>query len=282
MRATGSPTPGLDVGGAKWRREVPPPRRLTAREQSLPWAVLSFPSRCRRVNYSAPAAGTLALAVACSRAVNAGSCPTSHRHVTVARTAKKPHDAGDAGMPVNATGVPAPSVRKPTVRQADKGRPHPVLRRNPPILNARLETLRKIMASNSQWAQCSPPSRRIVRNETGSDPWGPTLRQIPHPWAIEGVKRASPLRRAGPSTLRPIRYRRFSQTWGCYPSMGAGVMAAQQPQPVAESFTLAQHRNRQARCAGGNFPTLCDAGDTGDYHRLPHPRPDRIDCMHAA
>ena len=40
-------------------------------------------------------------------------------------------------------------------------------------------------------------------------------------------------------------------------------MAAQQPQPVAESFTLAQHRNRQARCAGGNFPTLCDAGDTG-------------------
>src|SRR5271157_1353520 len=44
--------------------------------------------------------------VACSRAVNAGSCPTSHRHVTVARTAKKPHDAGDAGMPVNATEPP--------------------------------------------------------------------------------------------------------------------------------------------------------------------------------
>jgi hypothetical protein len=49
--------------------------------------------------------------------------------------------------------------------------------------------------------------------------------------------------------------------------MGAGVMAAQQPQSVAESFTLAQHRNRQARCAEGNFPTLCDAGDTGDYLR---------------
>ena len=52
--------PGLDGVGAKWRREVPPPRRLTAREQYLPWAVLSFPSRCRRVNHSAPAVGTLA------------------------------------------------------------------------------------------------------------------------------------------------------------------------------------------------------------------------------
>ena len=43
------------------------------------------------------------------------------------------------------------------------------------------------------------------------------MRQIPRHWVIEGVKRASPLRRVGPSTLRPIRYRRFSQTWGCYP-----------------------------------------------------------------
>jgi hypothetical protein len=34
------------------------------------------------------------------------------------------------------------------------------------------EILRKIMAPMSQWAPCSPPSRRIVRNETGSDPRG--------------------------------------------------------------------------------------------------------------
>src|SRR5271157_1364425 len=27
--------------------------------------------------------------------------------------------------------------------------------------------------------------------------------------------------------------------------------------------------NRQARCAGGSFPTLCDAGDKGHYLRLP-------------
>ncbi len=44
------------------------------------------------------------------------------------------------------------------------------------------------------------------------------MRQIPRSGAIEGVKRASALRWPGPSTLRPIRYRRFSQTWGCYPT----------------------------------------------------------------
>ncbi len=37
-----------------------------------------------------------------------------------------------------------------------------------------------------------------------------------------GVKRASSLRRTGPSALRPVRYRRFSQTWGCYPITLAG------------------------------------------------------------
>jgi hypothetical protein len=36
----------------------------------------------------------------------------------------------------------------------------------------RLETLRKIMAYNSRCAQCSPTSRRILRNETGSYPGG--------------------------------------------------------------------------------------------------------------
>jgi len=33
------------------------------------------------------------------------------------------------------------------------------------------EILRKIMAHMSQWAPCSPPSRRILRHESGSDPW---------------------------------------------------------------------------------------------------------------
>ena len=35
------------------------------------------------------------------------------------------------------------------------------------------------------------------------------------------MKRASPLSRVRRSPLRPIRYRRFSQTWGCYPAVVA-------------------------------------------------------------
>ena len=62
------------VVGAKWRREVPPSRRLTAREQSLPWAILSFPAHWCRVNQAALAVGTPAVAGACSKVVNAGSC----------------------------------------------------------------------------------------------------------------------------------------------------------------------------------------------------------------
>ena len=34
------------------------------------------------------------------------------------------------------------------------------------------EILRKIMASMPNWAPCSPTSRRILRNETGSNPRG--------------------------------------------------------------------------------------------------------------
>ena len=37
-------TSGVHVVGAKWRREVPPSRRLTAREQALPWAYSSVPA----------------------------------------------------------------------------------------------------------------------------------------------------------------------------------------------------------------------------------------------
>ena len=54
MRAAWLPTTARQVVGAMWRREVPPSRRLTAREQSLPWAMLSFPSHRLRVNYPAP------------------------------------------------------------------------------------------------------------------------------------------------------------------------------------------------------------------------------------
>jgi hypothetical protein len=60
------------------------------------------------------------------------------------------------------------TVRKPTVMKADEGRSCPVFRRNPPILLEHLQTLRKILASNPPWAQCSSTSQRILRNETGS------------------------------------------------------------------------------------------------------------------
>jgi hypothetical protein len=87
-----------------WRREVPPPRRLTAREQYLPWAMLSLSGRYPWVNRPAIALGIPAAVVACSRAVNAGSCPDGLSPDTVARPANSPPDAGGAGIPVSATG----------------------------------------------------------------------------------------------------------------------------------------------------------------------------------
>src|SRR5207244_4484112 len=94
-----------------------PSRRLTVREQFLPWARLSLSSRPPRVNRPARAVGTPAAAVASSKGVNAGSCPNGPRHGTVARPADTPLDAGDAGMPANATGPP------PTANNAAATRP---------------------------------------------------------------------------------------------------------------------------------------------------------------
>jgi hypothetical protein len=104
MRAAWLPTTARQVVGAKWRREVPPPRRLTAREQYLPWAIFSFPWHPLRVNHLA--AHILAAGAACSRAVSAGSCPNGPRLGTVVWPANTPLGDGGAGMPVNATGRP--------------------------------------------------------------------------------------------------------------------------------------------------------------------------------
>ena len=120
-RAAPSPPMGLSAVGAKWRREVPPPRRLTVREQSLPWASFSLAAPPRRVNRppwrAPPAAGTPAAGGACSRAVNAGSCRDSPRRVTAAPPVKPPPAAGGAGVPRNATGPP------PTANNAAATRP---------------------------------------------------------------------------------------------------------------------------------------------------------------
>ena len=121
-------------------------------------------------------------------------------------------------------GVPAPSVRKPTVRTADEGRSGPVLRQNPPIFKPRLETLRIILASNPPCAQCAPPSRRILRNKSGVYPGGPHCAKYRSQRPSVGRKRASLLEWTGPSILRPTRYRRFSRGWGCYPRRRNGRM----------------------------------------------------------
>ncbi len=76
----------------------------------------------------------------------------------------------------------------------------------------------KLWRPMPQWAPCSPTSRRICAMKRGPIP-GVNIAQIPHPGAIEGVKRASPLRRAGPSTLRPTRYRGFRDL-GLLPQQG--------------------------------------------------------------
>ena len=95
----------------------------------------------------------------------------------------------------------------------------------------------------------------ILRNETWGRSWKSTLRQIPRPGAIEGVKQASQFRRARRSTLRPIRYRRFSQTWGCYPLFGRS------PDAGSEARTPAPRSVAQQ--AGGPSPQQHQAGRLG-------------------
>ena len=92
-------TSGVHVVGAKWRREVPPSRRLTARELVLPWAHLSVPARWRRVNQAAVVVGTLAVAGAYLKIANAGSCRLGHKLVIAAPLVEKPPSTGGRGMP---------------------------------------------------------------------------------------------------------------------------------------------------------------------------------------
>jgi hypothetical protein len=111
-------TSGVHVVGAKRRREAPPSRRLTAREQALPWAYSSVPARWRRVNQAAFIVGILAAAGAFSKAVNAGSCHLGHRLVTATRLVKLPRSDGGPGMPVNAI-EPHPRARNAAENRPD-------------------------------------------------------------------------------------------------------------------------------------------------------------------
>src|SRR5450755_3378674 len=73
-------------------------------------------------------------------------------------------------------GVPAPFVQKPTVRRPFCRRPGKATSARRAESVASPEILRKIVAYMSQWAQDSLQSRCILRNETGADLGGSTLR----------------------------------------------------------------------------------------------------------
>ncbi len=98
-------TSGVHVVGAEWRREVPPSRRLTARELTLPWAYLSVIVRWRRVN-QVIFAGTLAVADASLKVANVGFCPLGLKLVIAAMLVEKPRSVGGPGTPVKLTGPP--------------------------------------------------------------------------------------------------------------------------------------------------------------------------------
>jgi hypothetical protein len=123
----------LSIGGAKWRREVPPSRRLTAREQSLPWAILSFHAHRCWVNRPDLGVGTPTATVACSKVVKTGSCRTDPRPVIAARLVKKLHVAGAAGFPANAsrllTTAKNSGESRPDAIEAVSGNDHLLLNR---------------------------------------------------------------------------------------------------------------------------------------------------------
>lgn len=100
VSAAGAWTSGVHVVGAKWRREVPPSRRLTARELVLPWAHSSVPARWRQVNQRLVAVGTLAVVGAYLKAANAGSCHPGPKLVIAALLVEKRRSSGGPGMPV--------------------------------------------------------------------------------------------------------------------------------------------------------------------------------------
>ena len=106
VRAVGLSTPDCEVIGAKWRRRVPPPRRLTTRESTLPWAILSFPWCFPRVNHPTLSLGIRARGIASSRVVNGGFFHVISRIATAAPSAGSLHDAGVAGMPLDAIELP--------------------------------------------------------------------------------------------------------------------------------------------------------------------------------
>lgn len=116
------------------------PRDLTAREQHLPWAQCSIPPALYAVKQARAHAPTrMAADAVCSRAANAGSDPHGTRPATALPPVNRPHDAGDAGGPPNATALPIKASSADASRAnaiANGNASHPTPSRSPPRASA--------------------------------------------------------------------------------------------------------------------------------------------------
>ena len=87
-----------------------------------------------------------------------------------------------------------------------------------------------------QRGPCSPTSRRISRNETGSDPGVDNGRPIPHRGAIGGGEGDGGRVEAGLTLdIAGTRYRKFSQTWGWDPLAAARAAFVRSEMRLASS-----------------------------------------------
>jgi hypothetical protein len=237
-RAARLPTTAVQAVGAKWRREVPPSRRRTAREQDLPWAVSSFPAPCCRVNHPTLTGGTPAAAAVCSRGVNAGSYRAGLKPVTVARPAKTPHDGGAVGRPVNAIGTP------PTANNAAATRPDAIAdgctsdrlvpsrtlppltssrRRPPPLKPSRLPPrIHRDTDPTSPWASARPKSSK---NRPAGLATGPAVTSSSSPHHAPPIK----------NSVRAHAARRYDASDSGKPASGSGATAADGPNPACRA-----------------------------------------------
>jgi hypothetical protein len=157
LRYTGFPDPD------RWRASkrlggkfAASPRDLTAREHYLPWAQCSIPPACYAVKHARALAPTRTAADAvCSRAANAGSERHGPRPATAPPPVNRPHGAGDAGGPPNATALPT------TASSADASRANAIASGN---------TSRPTLSCSRARASAQPPLPKNLRAAPATAP----------------------------------------------------------------------------------------------------------------
>ena len=247
MRAARLPTTAVQTVGAKGRREVPPSRRRTAREQDLPWAVSSLPAPCGRVNLPTRTVGTPIAAAACSRGASAGSGRAGLKPVTVAPPARTPHGGGAAGGPVNAIATP------PTANNAAVTSPDAIVIGGASDRTLPRRTLPSLTPRRRQ--RPSKPSRRPPRIDRQSDPTSPWASAQPKSSRNRPACLATgPAATSSSSPLHdpPIRSsvrarvdRRYDASASAKPGSGSGAAAADGPD--ADRRAEAHHPTRLCR-----------------------------------